>query len=135
MHYNIQRKLYIEKSIEYDSFPTSWKCPSLTTRIAARLPYDYLNTIMMPLVDLKFIDNKRVTKGNINIFLCNSVCFCFICFITSMQHYLKIFSIHCNVECLRLILGFNGQSVEMHMWINLLGGKNKTIGVSNHIHV
>lgn len=75
------------------------------------------------------IDNKRVTKGNINIFLCNSVCFCFICIITSMQHYLKIFSIPCNVECLRLILGFNQQSVEIH----LLGGKNKTIGVSNHI--
>lgn len=94
---------------------TSWKCPSLTTRIAARLPYDHLNTIMMPLVDLKFIDNKRVTKGNINIFLCNFVCFCFICIITSMQHYLKIFSIPCNVECLRLILGFNQQSVEIHM--------------------
>lgn len=135
MHYNIQRKLYtcIEKSIKYDSFPTFWKCPSLTTRIAARLPYDHLNTIMMPLVDLKFIDNKRVTKGNINIFLCNSVRFSFICSITSNRHYLKIFSIPCNVECLRLILGFNGQSVEIHMWINLLGGKNKTIGVSNHI--
>lgn len=103
------------KSIKYDSFPTSWKYPSLTTRIAARLPYDHLNTIMMPLVDLKFIDNKRVTKGNINIFLCNFVCFCFICIITSMQHYLKIFSIPCNVECLRLILGFNQQSVEIHM--------------------